>query len=557
MQRTAPSGRRTCIMVLGMHRSGTSALTRVVSLLGVALPSEVLGANPTNPTGHWEPLRLITLHDQMLAEAGSRWDDWRAFDWGELPRRRADHYRAEIARILLEEYGQAGLFVLKEPRLARFVPLYAEIFADLGIEVVYVHTKRNPLAVAHSLEKRDNFSPAYGLLLWLRHELEAEKATRGGRRVFVSYERLIGDWRDMLARIDDNLALEWPRSPDEAAAEIDAYLSAEHRHHTESEAMLKADPRVPAWVKDAYAALRALGANPQDSQAELVLDRIGAEFGAPSPVFGQAFYDELTRRQNLLLDAEHHWRETAEARAAELANLAAETGQSAAEAAALIEQAQQEREALQRELAEKESSIHRAGDLSEQTTRLRQELAARDEQLAELARATDARIAELLKRQDQLEGELDARERELKDLAAATDGRIEQLAFDAIEAKSLFEREHQKLHEVAKAADEEMRSLILQRDEFARAVGEAQAEISRKVTELSELRAAAEERDRMLAQKSLESLEADMRHGLLKDKLASEVRAFAEKEDHHRANIAILNETLSSKDKQMGALNEL
>ncbi len=61
--------RRTALLVLGMHRSGTSALTRVLNLLGASLPKNLLGASPGNETGHWEPDRLIGLHDRMLAES--------------------------------------------------------------------------------------------------------------------------------------------------------------------------------------------------------------------------------------------------------------------------------------------------------------------------------------------------------------------------------------------------------------------------------------------------------------------------------------------------------
>jgi hypothetical protein len=67
------AAKRTCIMVLGMHCSGTSALTRAISLLGAELPNNMLGANPINQADHWEAERLIVLHDRMLAEAGSRW----------------------------------------------------------------------------------------------------------------------------------------------------------------------------------------------------------------------------------------------------------------------------------------------------------------------------------------------------------------------------------------------------------------------------------------------------------------------------------------------------
>src|SRR5690606_29598973 len=115
--------------------------------LGASLPENILGAHDTNPTGHWEPLRLVNLHEEMLAETGSQWDDWRAFDFSQLPTSRQEHYKTEIARIIREEYGAASIFVLKEPRISRFVWLYIEILQSLNIQLRFVLTNRNPLAV--------------------------------------------------------------------------------------------------------------------------------------------------------------------------------------------------------------------------------------------------------------------------------------------------------------------------------------------------------------------------------------------------------------------------
>src|SRR5271163_4686483 len=71
------------LLVLGMHRSGTSALTRVFSLLGANLPKSVIGPDLNNQAGYWESVELNIIHDELLASAGSQWDDWRAFnpDW--------------------------------------------------------------------------------------------------------------------------------------------------------------------------------------------------------------------------------------------------------------------------------------------------------------------------------------------------------------------------------------------------------------------------------------------------------------------------------------------
>ncbi|MHB9476237.1 glycoside hydrolase family 99-like domain-containing protein [Mesorhizobium sp. W016] len=298
--KTTKPAKRTCIMVLGMHRSGTSALTRAISLLGAKLPNDLLGANSTNPTGHWEPLKLIALHDQMLAEAGSRWDDWRSFDLGDLSKARAQFYRGEIARLIDEEYGDAPLLVLKEPRISRFVPLYASIFKSMNIDLQYVLASRNPLAVVASLGKRDRSTPGFGALLWLRHELEAERSTRGAPRVFVSYEAMMRSWRPTLDKITAALSVAWPRAIEKAASEVDAYISSDHQHHTASDGALFADERIAGWVKDTYSALRHLETDANGAEAMAILDRVKAEFDSVAPIFGEAFFPELQARQQIL-----------------------------------------------------------------------------------------------------------------------------------------------------------------------------------------------------------------------------------------------------------------
>src|SRR5262245_1129987 len=97
---SAVDSERVCILVVGMHRSGTSAITRMLNLLGATLPKNILGGGPGNETGHWEPRRLIHLHDQLLSEAGSHWNDWRKIDLSVLPSERLAYYKLEISRVI-------------------------------------------------------------------------------------------------------------------------------------------------------------------------------------------------------------------------------------------------------------------------------------------------------------------------------------------------------------------------------------------------------------------------------------------------------------------------
>ncbi|WP_139110189.1 sulfotransferase family protein [Ensifer sp. LC163] len=176
-----PKG-RVGLAVLGMHRSGTSALTRVLSLLGAELPQRLMGANHGNETGHWEPQKLAELNDQVLSEGGSRWDDWRSFDSQAL-REKYPHFRDAIAACLQEDFGDSQLFVLKDPRICRLVPVYSDVTDQLRVDLRFVIPYRNAIEVAASLNARDGMSNAYAKLLWARHILDAEAATRGSNRI--------------------------------------------------------------------------------------------------------------------------------------------------------------------------------------------------------------------------------------------------------------------------------------------------------------------------------------------------------------------------------------
>lgn len=290
----AMQGGRTCVLVLGMHRSGTSALTRVISLLGAELPKNILGANSGNEKGHWEPARLMQLHNAMLAEAGSSWDDWRQLDLSAaLPAERLDHYRSEIRRLIEEEYGEAPLFVLKEPRICRFVPLYRQVLEQMGVAVRPILMRRNPLDVMASLAARDGLKPAQTQLYWLRHVLDCERHTRDLPRGTAGYEALLEDWRKTVEAAIAPLGTDWPHDPDAIAADVETFLTPELRHHAASLDDIEADETLAHWIERAHRALVDLPRAPK--RAMKTLDAITAEFEPVAAVFGPALAAERER----------------------------------------------------------------------------------------------------------------------------------------------------------------------------------------------------------------------------------------------------------------------
>jgi hypothetical protein len=293
------TGRRRCIVALGMHRSGTSALTRVLSILGAALPRYVMGAGPSNETGHWEPEKLVEFHDEMLAELDSAWHDWAALDPSRLTVQRREEIKARIAAIINDEYGGASPMVVKDPRICRFAPLSFEALADAGVTPECVLVFQNPLEVAQSLARRDGMPWGQAGLLWLRHVLDAEAATRGNRRAIMFYGDLLMDWRGELRRVmlgtepDDGCV--WPNSADDAAEEIDAFLSSAQRHHALSDADIVSDPVTAGWIADIHDALHQLRRAAAPAEALATFDRVRGEFDRAAPIIDRVQRDLCAR----------------------------------------------------------------------------------------------------------------------------------------------------------------------------------------------------------------------------------------------------------------------
>jgi GT2 family glycosyltransferase len=277
-----------------MHRSGTSAVSRVLNLLGADLPSRTLGPDASNATGYWEPPELYRFHDQMLARAKSRWDDWQPFDQAAL-----DEYDVVgVVNALVEfharEFGTSSLFVVKDPRICRFVPLWLEVLARFSAAPYAVIPVRHPSAVAQSLHARDGIPVAQSYLTWLRHVVDAERATRHIPRTFVDYDNLLADWRAEVGRMAHDLGLTWPNTLPDVEDAVGRFLTTELRHHAAGHGELEGNQAVVSWIRRAHAALQTLAESNDSEAVRRELDQIRAEFDNACLAFGELWREERT-----------------------------------------------------------------------------------------------------------------------------------------------------------------------------------------------------------------------------------------------------------------------
>lgn len=159
--------RRTAILILGCHRSGTSLLARGINAAGARLSDSLIAPAPDNPTGFWEDAEVVSLNRQILRSTGNTWDSVALNPLKHL--RRRQHWREQAGRVLSENYSDESPFVIKDPTLCLLLPVWLEALKDQGIETRAVAILRSPLAVADSLKKRNGYSREKSLLIWLSY----------------------------------------------------------------------------------------------------------------------------------------------------------------------------------------------------------------------------------------------------------------------------------------------------------------------------------------------------------------------------------------------------
>jgi glycosyltransferase involved in cell wall biosynthesis len=176
------------IIVLGMHRSGTSMVARLLNMMGAYFATETTAMLPTtaNPKGYWEREDIRQLNDQVIQSLGMSWDNISDFDSQLLTQELQQHLQDSAQKIIfsLETHRP---WMIKDPRLCLLLPLWQPL-----LEIpVYVYVYRNPIQVAQSLKTREDFPLTLGIALWEKYNLYGLANCADWPRILVSHQELV------------------------------------------------------------------------------------------------------------------------------------------------------------------------------------------------------------------------------------------------------------------------------------------------------------------------------------------------------------------------------
>src|SRR6266568_6197163 len=187
--RATMSQRRPIVIILGMHRSGTSLCSHVLSALGFDM-ADAIAAHESNAKGHWERRQIVDLNDRILEHFNRGFytlhhDFGLPVAWWADPQ--VGKSRREIVAYLAGRMGDAP-FGFKDPRTARLMPMWHQIFGELRLEPKFIICLRNPAQVARSLHARDGLAPEIGEFRWFSYVIECFQHTKNHGVCLLEYE---------------------------------------------------------------------------------------------------------------------------------------------------------------------------------------------------------------------------------------------------------------------------------------------------------------------------------------------------------------------------------
>jgi glycosyltransferase involved in cell wall biosynthesis len=220
------------VVMLGVHRSGTSLSARILSDLGLRLGDQLLPGHRDNPEGFWEHAGIIAETREMenllginpfrgerLVPPSNIW-------WAEKPF--ADSFH-RLKSVIQKETSKSGMFGFKDPRTLLLLPMWQAVFNELEVNPHYIVLMRHPAAVAGSINKRNGLSTKHGEFIWRNHLSFGLAHLESAPSAVIHYENWFHDLKSQLAAAARVLDYKG-HDLDEIEKKVEVYIDPKKMH---------------------------------------------------------------------------------------------------------------------------------------------------------------------------------------------------------------------------------------------------------------------------------------------------------------------------------------
>lgn len=261
------------LLITGIHRSGTSAFSGVLQLLGWDLGSDLIGASSENLKGFFENNGVIELNETLLTEANYRWDTPFLYQEKNLPKAAKESALVAFEELWEKQYKNATNIAIKDPRLSLLMPFWIEALKSPKSDICAVIVLRHPLEIAHSLAKRNGFSLQKTMVLWLNYLFQAEYQSRSIPRAFILFDNLLENPIKELKELAKKLDVELLQKEKYPQKEIKQFLEKKLKHHNLQK---EAREELPQTVAQFYGLLKLLQKG-EDAKVLAQIDELRAQ----------------------------------------------------------------------------------------------------------------------------------------------------------------------------------------------------------------------------------------------------------------------------------------
>lgn len=192
---------KKCLLILGMHRSGTSLLTGLLHYSGISAGKSFLEPLEENPKGFFEVSKIYELNEEILRAAGTQWNVLKNLDFQNIEVAR---FKEEIKKTIVKEFEGEEIFALKDPRICLLLPIYVEVFSELHVKVLPIVVRRNYVEIARSLKIRNNYSLLNGYSLSKFYYQMLKKNLSSSQTLEITYEELLSNTKETIFKLWDN-----------------------------------------------------------------------------------------------------------------------------------------------------------------------------------------------------------------------------------------------------------------------------------------------------------------------------------------------------------------
>ncbi len=387
--------RPTMLLVLGVHRSGTSVTARLLECLGGENSSNLVPANPGNPKGYFEDFDVYHFNEtELLVKLGLTWQSIGFPDWGLLNANEEIRLKEQALEIIRKNYNSsAKLSIFKEPRVGVLLPFWLSVIEQAGYTAKIVCAVRDPLSVSRSLQKRNGYGIAHGCMLFVSNWMSILAGIKGLPTAFVQFDDIFIDPRKALRAVADKLSIVPPDDfGDRLKVFSQDFLDSALRHNRIDRDALRLEPGVPPLALELYDALCEATRSQNLESATEFLPTGTAALSPVEPVLGH--FDQILAELDAALRANESLTQESEKKVAVLERETQQLRQDLAEQdQELIRTREQDIAALE---AEREQRLRVEENAARQILVLKQNLAERLEEVGLLQKIFAERRRESL-----------------------------------------------------------------------------------------------------------------------------------------------------------------